>query len=90
MTRFLTTRRTFLAASAALFAAGTARASDADVIVIGAGAAGIGAARELKRLGKSFILIEARDMNEAIGIAAKIPVGQFGCIEVRPIMTIPQ
>ena len=37
-----------------------------------------------------FILIEARDMNEAIGIAAKIPVGQFGCIEVRPIMTIPQ
>ena len=37
-----------------------------------------------------FILVEARDMNEAIELAAKIPVGQFGCIEVRPIMTIPR
>jgi hypothetical protein len=37
-----------------------------------------------------FILIEARDMNEAISIAAKVPVGQFGSIEVRPVFTIPQ
>lgn len=37
-----------------------------------------------------FILIEARDMNEAIAIAAKVPVGQFGSIEVRPVYTIPQ
>ena len=35
-----------------------------------------------------FILIEARDMNEAIGIAAKIPVGRFGAIEVRPELLI--
>jgi hypothetical protein len=36
-----------------------------------------------------FLLIEARDLNEAIDIAAQIPVGQFGCIEVRPIYKIP-
>jgi len=36
-----------------------------------------------------YILVEARDMNEAIGLAANIPVGQFGCVEVRPIMTMP-
>jgi hypothetical protein len=33
-----------------------------------------------------FIFIEARDLNEAIAIAAKIPVGKFGAIEVRPVM----
>ena len=32
-----------------------------------------------------FYLIEARDLNEAIQIAAKIPPGRLGCIEVRPI-----
>ena len=32
-----------------------------------------------------FILIEARDLNEAIQIAAKIPLARFGGIEVRPI-----
>ena len=35
-----------------------------------------------------FIFIEARDLTEAIGIAAKIPVGKFGAIEVRPELTI--
>ncbi|MBN2887693.1 MAG: YciI family protein, partial [Chromatiaceae bacterium] len=32
-----------------------------------------------------FYLIEARDLNEAIRIAAKIPPGRLGCVEVRPI-----
>ena len=32
-----------------------------------------------------FYLIEACDLNEAIQIAAKIPPGRLGCIEVRPI-----
>jgi len=32
-----------------------------------------------------FILIDARDLNEAIQIAARIPVGRLGCIEVRPV-----
>jgi monoamine oxidase len=61
MSHSLITRRMLLATSAAIFAAGSARADDADVIVIGAGAAGIGAARELKRLGKRVLLIEARE-----------------------------
>jgi len=33
-----------------------------------------------------FILIEASGMDEAVQIAAAIPVGQFGSIEVRPVM----
>jgi hypothetical protein len=32
-----------------------------------------------------FILIEARDMDEAIRIAAGIPLAKLGSIEVRPI-----
>ncbi len=32
-----------------------------------------------------FILIEARDLNNAIQVAAKIPLARFGGIEVRPI-----
>ena len=33
-----------------------------------------------------FILIEAEDMNEALEIAAGIPLAKLGSIEVRPIM----
>lgn len=33
-----------------------------------------------------FILIEARDMNEAIQAAAGIPLAKLGSIEVRPIL----
>ena len=32
-----------------------------------------------------FILIEARDLNEAIQVASKIPVARYGTIEVRPV-----
>jgi len=32
-----------------------------------------------------FILIEARDLNDAIRVASKIPPARLGCIEVRPI-----
>lgn len=35
-----------------------------------------------------FVLIEARDLDEAIQLASKIPVMRFGCIEVRPIMEL--
>lgn len=35
-----------------------------------------------------FILIEARDMDEAVELASKIPMAQRGSIEVRPIMQI--
>jgi hypothetical protein len=32
-----------------------------------------------------FILIEARDFNDAIRVATAIPMARFGSIEVRPI-----
>jgi hypothetical protein len=32
-----------------------------------------------------FFLIEARDLNEAIQVAGRIPSARTGCIEVRPI-----
>jgi hypothetical protein len=32
-----------------------------------------------------FLLIKARDLNEAIQVAAKIPMARRGSIEVRPI-----
>jgi hypothetical protein len=35
-----------------------------------------------------FILIEARDLNDAIRVAAKIPPARLGSIEVRPIMEL--
>ena len=32
-----------------------------------------------------FYLIQARDMAEAVQIAARIPGARFGCVEVRPL-----
>ena len=40
---------------------------------------------EAKEQMGGFILINARDMNEAITIAAGIPLAKYGTIEVRPI-----
>ena len=33
-----------------------------------------------------FYLIEAKDLNEAIQVAARIPSARFGSIEVRPVV----
>jgi hypothetical protein len=33
-----------------------------------------------------FYLIEAKDLNDAIQVAAKIPSARFGAIEVRPVV----
>ncbi|HVT37061.1 MAG TPA: YciI family protein [Nevskiaceae bacterium] len=43
---------------------------------------------ETKEALAGFYLIEARDLNEAIQLAAKIPPAQVGCVEVRPIRPI--
>ena len=32
-----------------------------------------------------YYLIEAKDLDEAIAIAAKVPTAEYGCVEVRPI-----
>jgi len=37
-----------------------------------------------EQLGGYFV-IEARDLDEAIGVAARIPGAWIGCVEVRPI-----
>jgi monoamine oxidase len=58
----MATRRQLLAALAATpLAARDARARDPDVLVIGAGFAGLAAARELSRLGHRARVLEARD-----------------------------
>jgi hypothetical protein len=43
---------------------------------------------ETKEQLAGFYLIEARDLNEAIQLAAKIPPARVGSIEVRPIRPI--
>jgi hypothetical protein len=35
-----------------------------------------------------FILVEARDMDEAVELASKIPMAKHGTIEVRPVMEL--
>ena len=36
-----------------------------------------------------FFLVEARDLDEAIGIAARIPGARKGTVEVRPVLDLP-
>lgn len=40
---------------------------------------------ETKEQLAGFYLVEARDLNEAIRIAAKIPAARVGSVEVRPV-----
>ncbi|HEU0225766.1 MAG TPA: YciI family protein [Steroidobacteraceae bacterium] len=37
-----------------------------------------------------YYLLEAKDLNEAIQLAARIPGARYGCIEVRPVMEMKQ
>ena len=41
---------------------------------------------ETREILAGFVLIEARDLNEAIGLAEKIPLAAVGSIEIRPAM----
>jgi hypothetical protein len=36
-----------------------------------------------------FYIVEAQDLDEALGIAARIPAARKGTIEVRPVLEIP-
>ncbi len=40
---------------------------------------------ETKEALAGFYLLDVKDMNEALEIAAKIPPAEVGCIEVRPV-----
>jgi hypothetical protein len=33
-----------------------------------------------------FYLIEARDLNDAMQVAGRIPSARYGCVEVRPVV----
>ena len=41
---------------------------------------------ETKEVLGGFLLVHARDLNEAIQIAAKVPLARLGSIEVRPVL----
>jgi monoamine oxidase len=74
-------RRSFLAATAASLLARPAigapapRAGDIDVVIVGAGAAGIAAARRIAAAGRRYVLIEAADH---IGGRCVTDTGTFG------------
>jgi hypothetical protein len=36
-----------------------------------------------------YFLIEARDLDEALAIAARLPGARHGTVEVRPVMEVP-
>src|ERR1043165_489579 len=36
-----------------------------------------------------YFLIDAKDLDEAISIASRIPAARFGTVEVRPIVELP-
>src|SRR5262245_1938292 len=36
-----------------------------------------------------YFLIQARDLDEAIDVAARLPMAQIGVIEVRPVVELP-
>jgi hypothetical protein len=36
-----------------------------------------------------YFLVHANDLDQAIGIAARIPGARFGTVEIRPVMEIP-
>jgi hypothetical protein len=35
-----------------------------------------------------YFLIEAKDLDEAIGIAARIPAARLGTVEIRPVLEV--
>ncbi len=35
-----------------------------------------------------YFLIDAKDLDEAIGIASRVPIARVGTIEIRPVMEI--
>ncbi|MBU2874281.1 YciI family protein [Marinobacter salexigens] len=61
----------------------TVRVRDDDVLVTD------GPFAETKEQLAGFYLLEARDLNEALQLASRIPPARFGSIEVRPARELP-
>ncbi|HEX8814033.1 MAG TPA: YciI family protein [Terriglobales bacterium] len=36
-----------------------------------------------------YFLIDAKNLDEAINIAASLPAGKWGCVEIRPVIEVP-
>jgi hypothetical protein len=36
-----------------------------------------------------FFLVDAKNLDEAISIASKIPAGKWGTVEIRPVIEVP-
>ena len=36
-----------------------------------------------------YFLVDAKDLDAAIGIASRIPAAKFGTVEIRPVIDIP-
>ena len=66
------------------------RARTARTVRVSGGKATItdGPFAETKEQLGGFFLIEARDLNDAIQVASKIPPARLGSIEVRPILEL--
>lgn len=45
---------------------------------------------ETKEMLGGFLLIEARDLNEAVQIASRVPFASVGHVEVRPVVDFSQ
>lgn len=45
---------------------------------------------ETKEQLAGFYLLEARDLNEAIDVAGKIPPARYGCVEIRPVRELAE
>jgi hypothetical protein len=45
---------------------------------------------ETKKMLGGFIVIEARDLNEAVQVAAGMPFARLGAVEVRPLVDFSQ
>ena len=63
--------------------ASTVRVRDGEVLVSD------GPFAETKEQLAGFYLLEARDLNEALQLAGRIPPARFGSIEVRPVRELP-
>jgi hypothetical protein len=50
----------------------------------------LGPFAETKEQIGGYFVIEAKDLNEAIHVASRIPGARLGCVEVRPIADDPQ
>jgi polyamine oxidase len=95
----LVSRRNLLISSAAFLAVPTllrpASAETSDVIIIGAGMAGLSAARKLVDAGKTVTIIEARDRiggrihtDQTLGFAAELGAGWIHGISGNPLMDL--